>query len=68
MYRGLAPQAAIALRPGGTLLLEVGRGMSNEVVRVCEEAGLRVLRVIPDLQGIPRTVVARKPADPSVPR
>jgi release factor glutamine methyltransferase len=61
VYRRLAPQAAVALRPGGTLLLEVGRGMRDEVVRICERAGFRVLRVIPDLQGIPRTVVARKP-------
>jgi methylase of polypeptide subunit release factors len=56
----LAPQAAAALRPGGTLLLEVGQGMRDEVVRICEGAGLRVERVIPDLQGIPRTVVTRK--------
>jgi release factor glutamine methyltransferase len=62
VYRALAPQAAAALRPGGTLLLEVGQGMRDEVVRICEGAGLPVLRVIPDLQGIPRTVVSRKPA------
>ena len=61
VYRRLAPQAAIALRPGGTLLLEIGLGMRDEVVRICEGAGLRVLRVIPDLQGIPRTVVSRRP-------
>jgi release factor glutamine methyltransferase len=62
VYRRLAPQAAVALRPGGTLLLEVGRAMRDEVVRICEGAGLRVESVIPDLQGIPRTVVTRKPA------
>lgn len=62
IYRRLAPEAAIALRPGGALLLEIGRGMRDEVVRICEGAGLLVLRVIPDLQGIPRTVVSRKPA------
>jgi len=67
VYRRLAPQAAIALRPGGTLLLEVGRAMRDEVVRICEGAGLRLLRVIPDLQGIPRTVVATKPSDPPAP-
>jgi release factor glutamine methyltransferase len=60
VYRRLCPQAAVALRPGGTLLLEVGHAMRDEVVRICEGAGLRVLRVIPDLQGIPRTVVSRK--------
>ncbi len=64
VYRRLVPQAAAALKPGGSLLLEVGRGMSEEVARICEAAGLRVERVIPDLQGIPRTVVAVKP-DPA---
>ncbi len=60
VYRRLCPQAVVALRPGGTLLLEVGHAMRDEVVRICEGAGLRVLRVIPDLQKIPRTVVSRK--------
>ncbi len=61
VYRRLVPQAAAALKPGGSLLLEIGRGMDEEVARICEAAGLRVERVVPDLQGIPRTVVAVKP-------
>ncbi len=64
VYRRLAPQAAVALRPGGTLLLEVGHAMRDEVARICKGAGLRVERVIPDLQGIPRAVVTRKPPAP----
>ena len=60
VYRRLVPQAAAALKPGGSLLLEIGSGMHGEVTRICEAAGLRVERVIPDLQGIPRTVVAVK--------
>ena len=61
IYRRLVPQAAAALKPGGSLLLEIGRGMDEEVARICEAAGLRVERIVPDLQGIPRTVVAVKP-------
>jgi release factor glutamine methyltransferase len=60
LYRRLAPASARMLRPGGSLLLEIGQGMESEVVRLLAEAGLRVARVIPDLQGIPRTVVAER--------
>jgi hypothetical protein len=48
------------LLPGGSLLLEIGQGMESEVVRLLVEAGLRVDRVIPDLLGIPRTIVAER--------
>jgi release factor glutamine methyltransferase len=60
LYRRLAPAAAGMLRPGGSLLLEIGQGMESEVVRLLEEAGLRIDRVIPDLQGIPRTIAAER--------
>jgi release factor glutamine methyltransferase len=60
LYRRLAPASSRMLRPGGSLLLEIGQGMESEVVRLLAEAGLRVARVIPDLQGIPRTVVAER--------
>jgi release factor glutamine methyltransferase len=62
VYRRLAPAAALALAPGGGLILEVGFGMAAEVSRICESAGLRVTRVLPDLQGIPRAVVAARTA------
>jgi release factor glutamine methyltransferase len=62
VYRRLAPEAAAGLRPGGTLLLEVGFGMANEVRGICESAGLTVTRVLDDLQGIPRAIVARRAA------
>jgi len=61
MYRRLAAGARRMLRPGGTLLLEVGQGMADEVSAICGREGLRALRVIPDLQGIPRVVVASRP-------
>jgi release factor glutamine methyltransferase len=61
VYRRLVPQAATALGPGGTLLLEVGLAMADDVAHLCEAAGLRVDRILPDLQAIPRTVVARRP-------
>jgi release factor glutamine methyltransferase len=54
VYRRLAPQARDLLRPGGSLIVEIGRGMEDEVSRVCASAGLRGMRVIRDLQDIPR--------------
>jgi len=61
VYRRLVPEAFDILRPGGHLILEVGRGMDAEVRRLCQSAGFEVTKVLPDLQAIPRTVVARRP-------
>ncbi len=61
IYRRLAPQAARSLRPGGLLVVEIGLGMEAEVAAICEGAGLRVQEVRPDLQRIPRVVVAARP-------
>jgi len=58
VYRRLAPQAMRFLRPGGRLVLEVGQEMSRGVGEICREAGLTIERVIPDLQSIPRALVA----------
>jgi len=60
VYRRLAPQAAAALRPGGFLLLEVGLGQADAVGAILADAGLVVDDVVRDLQGIPRTLVARR--------
>jgi release factor glutamine methyltransferase len=62
LYRRLAPQASRALKAGGWLVLEVGRGQSDAVSAVLRRAGFTIDRVVPDLQGIPRTVVARHEA------
>jgi release factor glutamine methyltransferase len=59
LYRRLAAGARRVLRPGGALAVEIGAGMLDDVRAVTESEGLRVERVISDLQGIPRVVVAR---------
>jgi release factor glutamine methyltransferase len=59
VYARLAEGAAGVLKPGGFLVLEIGAGMEDEVRRLCESAAFHVTRVVPDLQGIPRTVVSR---------
>lgn len=60
VYRRLAAEAFGALRPGGALLLEIGQGMEAEVAALLADAGFRVERVVPDLQSIPRVVLATR--------
>jgi release factor glutamine methyltransferase len=60
IYRRLAAAAAAHLVPDGLLIVEIGQGMEAEVARAFSGAGLEVVRVVSDLQGIPRTVVARR--------
>lgn len=62
VQRRLATQALAALRPGGWLIVEVGLGQSDAVSAIQLAAGLAVEELVRDLQGIPRTLVARRPA------
>lgn len=62
VYRRLFPGAGAALAAGGALVLEIGHGMAPEVSALARESGFVVDRVLPDLQGIPRTLVAHRGA------
>jgi release factor glutamine methyltransferase len=57
--RRLIPQAHAALRSGGWLLMEIGYSQSERVNEML--AAWSDVHTVPDLQGIPRVVVARKP-------
>ncbi len=61
-YRLLAPQIATLLAPGGHALVEFGMGQSEAVAALFSCAGLEICRIAPDLAGIPRNLVAWKPA------
>ncbi|MCL4820482.1 MAG: peptide chain release factor N(5)-glutamine methyltransferase [Vicinamibacteria bacterium] len=61
VYRRLWPQVAIALRPGGRALVEVGAGQANAVADLAHASGLVGVETWPDLQGIPRVVGAARP-------
>jgi methylase of polypeptide subunit release factors len=50
------------LNPGGYLIMEVGLGMDEKVLALFG-AGWEKLPTKTDLQGIPRTVVARRSTD-----
>ena len=60
VYRRLIPQARAALKPGGHLLMEIGYSIESRVLELLE--GFEHLRTVADLQGIPRVVIARRPA------
>ena len=58
----LIEQAHRALKPGGWLALEIGYSMRDEVVNLLSPTMWEDVRVVPDLQGIPRVVAAKKKA------
>ncbi len=59
--RRFAPMAFRALRSGGTVFLEVGRGQAARVSGFLENAGFSKARVEKDLAGIERFVWAARP-------
>jgi release factor glutamine methyltransferase len=57
MIRRLVPSAAAALRPGGCLVIEIGYGQADEVVRLFQATErFSETRLVNDLQSIPRIV------------
>ena len=62
--RRLIPLAARSLAAGGTLVMEIGAGQAPAVRElVANTPALTLDHVTPDLQGIPRVVVARQKAE-----
>jgi len=56
----LIEQAHRALKPGGWLAMEIGYSMRDAAVNLLSPTMWEDVRVVPDLQGIPRVVAARK--------
>jgi release factor glutamine methyltransferase len=56
----LVDQARRALKPGGWLAVEIGYSMRDAVVNLLIPTMWEDVHVVPDLQGIPRVVAARK--------
>lgn len=59
----LVEQAYRALKSGGWLAVEIGYSMRDAVVGLLSPTMWADVRVVPDLQGIPRVVAARKLRD-----
>jgi len=56
----LIEQAHRALKPGGWLAMEIGYSMRDAVVNLLDPTLWDEVRVVPDLQGIPRVIAGRK--------
>jgi release factor glutamine methyltransferase len=66
IVRDLVPLAARALAPGAWLILEIGAGQADAVGAIVRDAGLQAIGVRPDLQGIPRVLVAARLYNPAM--
>ena len=58
--RRLLSAAGDLLEPGGCLIVEFGFGQDAAVEAASCRAGWEIVRVAPDLQGIPRVAVLRR--------
>lgn len=60
-YRGIATQYKTYLRPGGSLLFEVGYRQAASVAQILENNGYVDIAIQKDLAGISRVVSGKKP-------
>jgi release factor glutamine methyltransferase len=60
VIRPLIEQGHRALKPHGWLAMEIGYSMRDAVVNLLSPTMWEDVRIVPDLQGIPRVVAARK--------
>ena len=60
LYRRLTSQAAMVLRPGGWVAVEIGMGQSEEVTSLFASASLRDIETRLDLAGIERVALGRR--------
>ena len=58
IYERLIPQASNVLRRGGWLLMEIGAGQQLQLSRLLKDWSN--VSFVPDLQGIPRVVLAQR--------
>jgi release factor glutamine methyltransferase len=61
-YRKIAASAASLLKPGGSLIVELGAGQAERVAALFAGGGLAPAAPRPDLSGMPRALVGGKPA------
>jgi release factor glutamine methyltransferase len=61
IYRRLIPAALAVLVPGGLIAIEIGFGQSDAVGSLLADAGFVEIGFRPDLQGILRVALARRP-------
>jgi release factor glutamine methyltransferase len=57
VIRALIPSAGAALKPDGWLMMEIGYGQAESTVELMRAAGFSGIRLVPDLQSIPRVIM-----------
>lgn len=57
-YRRIAAGASPLMAPGARLIVECGPTQAQQIARIFDEAGLKSLRILPDLDGRERCVAA----------
>jgi release factor glutamine methyltransferase len=62
VYRRLIPAAFDALAEGGWLLMEIGYRQHDAIEELMHGSGFEAIEFTPDLNGIPRVAVGRRPA------
>ena len=60
VYRCLVAQAPAHLNPHGCVLVEIGFGQKDAVVRIFEQHHFSIERIVKDYAGIERVIAARK--------
>ena len=61
IYTRLIPQAAELLAPGGHIVLEIGYDQQQSIAALLAAGDFRGIHFVPDLQGIARVAVGRRP-------
>ncbi|HEY4941297.1 MAG TPA: peptide chain release factor N(5)-glutamine methyltransferase [Rhizomicrobium sp.] len=59
-YQALAPRIARLLKPSGQAFVELGAGQGEAAAMLMTANDLKVVRLAPDLAGIPRCLVAKR--------
>lgn len=66
LIRRIVQLASACLGPGGVLACEMYEKGGDEAVSLCRESGLVEARIVDDLAGRPRFLIARAPSAPAV--
>ncbi|HEY3707366.1 MAG TPA: peptide chain release factor N(5)-glutamine methyltransferase [Terracidiphilus sp.] len=61
IFRRLIPQALDGINPGGYVVLEIGYDQRDSIHGLLSASGFENIEFIPDLQGIARVAVGRRP-------
>lgn len=58
-YRRIVPEAVRRLKPGGSLILEIGHDQGKDVSALLQRAGFADIRILKDLAGLDRVVCGK---------